>query len=77
MESRSTNRLVQWHEFESAEYLPLFSILRLRSAAIPELVVIFVPNEERAKDGSIGKGAFVRHLVETQMGRNFKKRWLP
>jgi len=55
----------------------LFSILVLRSALLETPLVVFVPTEERAKDGTIGKGAFVKRLLETKMDARYRVAWFP
>jgi hypothetical protein len=73
----SETSFIAWHDFNSAKYSPLFSILVLRSALLETPLVVFVPTEERAKDGTIGKGAFVKRLLETKMDARYRVAWFP
>jgi hypothetical protein len=77
IESGESKVFVPWHEFESAEYLPLFSLLRLKTAAIASPVVIFEPNGPGHRGCPAGRWKITKVLVGSQMSGRFKKRWLP
>ena len=69
--------LVPWHEVDAVEYIRTFSAIRIRSKLLKTDAMIAVPKEQRARDGTIGSGPFIMHLVESQCGSRFKRRWFP
>jgi len=69
--------LLPWHDIDSAEYIRLLSAMRIRSKLLHADAMIAVPNEQSAKDGTIGRGPFIMQLVESQCGSRFRRRWFP
>ncbi len=77
IESKSFRRLVRWEEFQVAEHLRLFSLLRLQSVAVSDPVVLLMDGQVIPSKGSTIRDAFAKRLIETQMGERYKTRWLP
>ena len=72
VDSKSDTKRLLWSDFDSAEYLLIPGMLRLRSKALAEPVFLFLDNGWR---GTTERNRVARQLVASHMADRFRKSW--
>ncbi len=77
VESGNSATFVPWREVDCAEYLPLFFLLRLKSALTSTPVVIFESGGPDGKGRYSDRWGFAMSMVRSSLKERFRRRWLP
>jgi hypothetical protein len=75
--SPNGDRWMPWREFERADYIPLFYMLRLIPVGDTAPIVLFLIRRNETDPTSDEKNKLARELVERGMHGKYGRRWIP
>jgi hypothetical protein len=77
VESKSGKASIPWEEVGSAEYVPLFFLLRIRTSRIRAPVVLFEGGGPEGNGRYSDRWRIAKNLVTSNLQKRYCKRWLP